>query len=123
MDNTNDHFRRRLFKIGEISRLFGIGLDSIRYYEKMGILKPVRDKENNYRLYTVEDIRKMTMIRELLSLNFSLKQIGEFENRRNLANTISLLRQELLKVDESILKLYETRASIQSRLNSFRHNL
>ena len=38
------------FKIGELSKLYHIGVDSIRYYEKVGILNPIRDEENNYRM-------------------------------------------------------------------------
>ena len=63
------------FKIGELSKLYNIGVDSIRYYEQVGLLHPKRDPNNNYRLYTLEDIRKLTMIRELLALNMPLEQI------------------------------------------------
>lgn len=31
---------KKFFKIGEISKLYGIGVDSIRYYEEIGIIKP-----------------------------------------------------------------------------------
>ena len=80
---------KKTFKIGELSKLFDIGVDSIRYYEKVGILNPIRNEENNYRLYTVEDVRKLTMIRELLNLNFSTEQIKHFDENRNVANTNS----------------------------------
>ena len=32
----------KYFKIGEISKLYGIGVDSIRYYEEIGLIKPER---------------------------------------------------------------------------------
>lgn len=38
----------KYFKIKEISTLFNIGIDSLRYYEKIGLIKPKRGK-NNYR--------------------------------------------------------------------------
>ena len=38
------------YKIGEISKIYGIGRDSLMYYEDIGILKPFRDK-NGYRMY------------------------------------------------------------------------
>lgn len=63
------------FRIGELAKLFDIGVDSIRYYEEVGILCPKRDPINNYRLYTIEDVRKLTMIRELLGLNLTTEQI------------------------------------------------
>mgnify|MGYP000594450435 CR=1 FL=1 len=107
------------FRIGELAKLFDIGVDSIRYYEEVGILRPKRDPINNYRLYTIEDVRKLTMIRELLGLNLTTEQIRDFDANRNIHNTISLLEQELHMVNESLLKLYETKNSIQARLESF----
>ena len=79
------------FRIGELAKLFDIGVDSIRYYEEVGILRPKRDPINNYRLYTIEDVRKLTMIRELLGLNLTTEQIRDFDANRNIYNTISLL--------------------------------
>ncbi len=111
------------FRIGELAKLFDIGVDSIRYYEEVGILKPERDPVNNYRLYTVEDVRKLTMIRELLRLNMTTEQIKYFDENRNIANTISLLQQELNNVNEALVKLYETKNSIQARLKSFQRAL
>jgi DNA-binding transcriptional MerR regulator/effector-binding domain-containing protein len=113
----------KYYKAGELCRLFDIGIDSIRYYEKVGILTPKRHPHNNYRLYTIEDVRKLTMIRELMKLNFSLEQIKQFDDNRNVENTIHLLEQELHIVNESIVNLYETKNSIQARLSSFRQNL
>ena len=81
---------QQFYKIGEISKLFHIGMDSIRYYEEIGILKPYRNPENNYRLYTLEDLQKITMIRELLSLNFTTAEIKEFEETRTIASTLKL---------------------------------
>ena len=97
------------FRIGELANFFDIGVDSIRYYEEVGILCPKRDPINNYRLYTIEDVRKLTMIRELLGLNLTTEQIRDFDANRNIHNTIFLLEQELHMVNESLLKLYETK--------------
>lgn len=40
---------KEYYTVSEISRLYGIGIDSLRYYEKIGALSPRRG-ENNYRL-------------------------------------------------------------------------
>lgn len=106
------------FKIGELSKLYNIGVDSIRYYEKVGILNPLRDNENNYRLYTTDDVRKLTMIRELLSLDFTTEQIRDFESNRSVANTQRLLEQELEIVNSRIKELQTKKKSITSRLHT-----
>ncbi len=106
------------FKIGELSKLYHIGVDSIRYYEKVGILNPIRNEENNYRLYTTDDLRKLTMIRELLGLNFSTEQIKNFNDNRTVANTEAMLEEELRMLDDHIRQLKDKQKKIKSRLNS-----
>ena len=81
--------KKDTFKIGELSKLFDIGVDSIRYYEKVGILHPVRNDENNYRMYTIDDVRRLALIRELLGLSFSTDQIREYDEDRNVDSTPS----------------------------------
>lgn len=115
--------RKSTFRIGELSKLFNIGVDSIRYYESVGILSPIRDPQSNYRIYTVADVRKLTMIRELLNLNFSTDQIREFSQNHNISNTMSLLSSELTMVNSRIKELQETKSSIEARLHSFEENL
>ena len=44
------------YKIGDISRLFNLSSEMIRYYEKMGIIDPIRDEKNGYRYYSIFDI-------------------------------------------------------------------
>ena len=65
------------YKIGEISKIYGIGRDSLMYYEDIGILKPFRDK-NGYRMYKLSDIWRLNLIKELRSLNFPMKKIKEY---------------------------------------------
>ena len=101
--------RKKTFNIGELSRLFNVSTDSIRYYEKIGILNPLRNQENNYRVYTLSDIRQLTMIRELLGLDFSTERIKEFDKNQNVETTKTLLTEELNIVNQNIVELFEKR--------------
>ena len=46
---------KEYYKIGEISKLYSIGTDSLGYYEEIGILKPKRD-DNGYRMYSINAV-------------------------------------------------------------------
>ena len=63
------------YKISEIARLYGIGVDSLRYYERLGILQPRRES-NGYRLYSLKDMYKLNLIRDLRRLDFSMELPG-----------------------------------------------
>lgn len=99
---------KNYYKIHEISKLYGIGVDSLRYYEKLGILKPRRDT-NGYRLYSLKDMYKLNIIRDLRRLDFSMQQIKEYLDGQSVENTLDLLNkeQEMLKCRQEELKRRE----------------
>ena len=103
------------YYISEISRLYGIGQDSIRYYEKIGALSPRRGS-NNYRQYSLKDIYRLTIIRDLLAIGFSVKQIRDYLDCQDLEHTFTLLREEKEKVTDQIARLRRIERGIENRL-------
>ena len=83
----------KYFKIGEISQLYNIGVDSLRYYEKLGLIVPKR-AESGYRLYSVNDIWRLNVIRDLRDLGFGMEQIKEYLDKHTVDSTLNLLEEE-----------------------------
>ena len=92
---------KQFFKINEISKLYNIGPDSLRYYEKLGLLAPKRGK-NNYRLYTLDDLWRLNIIRDLRRLGFPMEKIREYMDNRSVENTRKLLTEELDVIHQQI---------------------
>ena len=67
----------KYFKIGELSKLTKISIDTIRYYEKMNLLNPTTRSDSGYRLYSKEDLQKIQFILRAKAVGFSLKEILE----------------------------------------------
>ncbi len=82
------------YTIGEIARIYHIGTDTIRYYERKGLLEPVRG-ENGYRYYSGQSIWRMNVIRNLRGLGFSVDRIRDYFQNRTARTTEALLREEL----------------------------
>lgn len=59
--------------IGEVSKKFDISIDTLRYYDKIGILVP--DRKNEYRYYTEKSLKKLQAILELKKMQFTLDEI------------------------------------------------
>ena len=78
---------KNYYKINEISTLYNIGKDSLRYYEEIGILKPERDT-NGYRLYSIQDIWKLNIIKDLRNLNMPMEVIKDYLENKTLENTL-----------------------------------
>lgn len=108
------------YKINEISKLYNIGPDSLRYYERLGILNPKRDK-NQYRMYSLKDIYKLNLIRDLRNLKFSMAQIKDYLDHQTVENTLNILcrEDEFLKIQ--IQELQERQAAIKERISSLSH--
>lgn len=85
---------KNYYKIGEISKIYDIGRDSLMYYEKIGILNPFRDN-NGYRMYSIRDIWKLNVIKELRNLNFPMKKIKEYLDNRSIDFTKNILIEEI----------------------------
>ncbi|HCB01483.1 MAG TPA: MerR family transcriptional regulator, partial [Anaerolineae bacterium] len=65
-----------MIKIGDFARLTQVSIVTLRYYDEMDLLKPVRvDSFTGYRFYSVEQLPRLNRILALKDLGFSLEQI------------------------------------------------
>ena len=108
---------KQFFKIGEISKLYHIGPDSLRYYEKLGILTPKRDV-NDYRMYSLDDLWRLNVIRDLRSLGFPMSKIQEYMKNRSVHSTTELLKEELEVIDDHIRLLDKLKNDVRERLET-----
>ncbi len=105
---------KRRYTIGEVSELFGIGTDSLRYYERLGVLTPKR-ASNGYRLFDLEDMYKLSLIKGLRSLDVPLADIKEHFRERDLQKTVDLLNDEARRIQLRIDELEQTRRDLLER--------
>ena len=80
----------------QAQQLSGVSADNIRFYEKQGLLSPLRNPDNDYRDYSPEDIRTLKRIRALRMLDMPLPQIkAVLTNQLPLSAALQALRQRL----------------------------
>lgn len=103
------------YTIHEIASLYGVGPDALRYYERLGLVKPRRG-ENGYRIYDLNDIYRLTIIRDLRSLGFSMERIGEYLKDLSVANTLQLLDEERRLIREKMRALRAAESAIRARV-------
>jgi MerR family copper efflux transcriptional regulator len=71
------------FTIGEAARRAGVSADTVRYYEKRGVLHTAARGANGYRRYTDASIQRILFVRNALRVGFTLKQIAGFVQARD----------------------------------------
>ena len=109
--------KRKYYKTGELSKIYKLGRDSIKYYEKLGLLNPTRDT-NSYRMYTIKDICNLNLIRELRTLDFSMQRIKEYIENRNINTTRKMLLEEIELIEKKVEDLNSHKESLKKRLCS-----
>ncbi len=62
--------------IGEVARLLEMSVDTLRYYEKIGLLLKVSRAESGIRRYREKDISRLKFIKRAQQMNFTLAEIG-----------------------------------------------
>lgn len=105
------------YTIHEIAELYGVGPDSLRYYEKLGLIHPRRGA-NGYRLYSLSDIYRLNIIRDLLGLGFDTARIREYLDGLSVENTLAMLQKERDMIEMRRRQLLEAERSIEARVRS-----
>lgn len=66
-----------IYKIGDIAKVMGVTTEAIRHYERMGLIKPEKDPQTNYRYFTEEQLSQLLYIQRLSQMGISLQAIRE----------------------------------------------
>ncbi|NRB48287.1 MAG: MerR family DNA-binding protein [Saprospiraceae bacterium] len=105
--------------IGELSRRTGLSRDTIRYYEKRGLIKadPPVSQFNNYKQYSEAVWRRLLLIKESKGYGFSLKEIGELlelidEEGANCQVFEEKVQAKLLEIERQIQALRKMQQQI-----------
>ena len=98
--------------IGELAKLTGFSKDTIRYYEKIGLLnnKKRNRSENNYRNYSEFTVSKLHMIKKIKALGFTLNEIKDFflYDQHNMIDCDSLnavIHQKIKQIEVKLAEL------------------
>lgn len=102
----------REWTIGEAARRAGVGVETIRFYERRGLVEqPPKPRGAGFRVYPAEQIRRIKFIRQAQQLGFSLREIAVLLSlRADPAADCSMVRQQAVaKLDEVRGKLEQLR--------------
>ncbi|EPZ57199.1 merR regulatory family protein [[Clostridium] sordellii ATCC 9714] len=90
---------------GQVSKLFDISKDTLRHYDKLGILKPEINKLNGYRYYSQEHIDQLNLILAAKDLDISLAAIKETIESEDLGEYKNLIDKQERLIKEKIENL------------------
>ena len=97
-------------QIGVVSRQTGLSIDTIRFYERSGILQAPRRSESGYRLFGHDDLQTLLFISRAHAMGFTLKEVKDLLQLKNTDdstchNVKSLLKNRIQLIRNKISEL------------------
>jgi len=111
-------------RIGELCAKAGLPRDTVRYYERQGLLEkiPQPNVSNNYKVYSAVDLQRLKMIKHAKMLGFTLSEIGDVlavwvDDAFSVEQKRASLTRKLLQIEEKERALVALRAGVVNALN------
>lgn len=105
------------YRIGETAEILRMSVDTLRYYERIGLMPSVARTASGIRRYRDDDIARLRFIQRAQLMNFSLAEIGELlEFRKNPRRSKKKVRElatlKLAEIDARLSSLEKLRAEL-----------
>jgi len=104
----------KTYKISEVAFITGLSIPTLRYYETLGLLKPVR-QANNYRVFTDKELNWIDFIKRAKATGMPLVKIMTYAKLREQGHETIKERIAILEQQEQIL--HEEQAKIQGHID------
>lgn len=106
---------KEYLNVNELATLFGLNVQTLHYYDKIGILKPsYRDPKNGYRKYRFDQTYKLASIRYMRKLGYSIDAVRDFQDTKSPDEALKRLKErsaaihaqweEMMRIDHAILR-------------------
>jgi DNA-binding transcriptional MerR regulator len=114
-------------QIGRAAKRAGVSVDTIRFYEKLGLIEGAPRSAGGYRLFDGAQIRDLTFVRHAQELGFSLNEVKELlalRQREHACSQVqSMLTRKLADVEEKIKSLARLEAELREALRKCNREL
>ena len=105
---------KNYFSVGEAAKAVGTTSETLRHYDRIGLVKPSKkDEWTNYRYYTEQDIVRLNTVRALQLMDLPLQEIKKVLEYDDLEKIVDFLSQAEKKADEKIAALQYSKSKIQ----------
>ncbi len=111
-----------MYKIGEVTKKTAISADTLRYYEKIGLMTDVSRNTSGIRLYNEKNLSNLKFIKRAQRMNFTLEEIKNLLSMRkdpqHAKHSVRLLTADKLKnIEEQITELTTLKNELTLLLN------
>jgi MerR family mercuric resistance operon transcriptional regulator len=111
--------------IGEVAKAAEIGVETVRFYEREGLIAEPPRRRSGYRQYPPDTVRRLRFIRRAKELGFTLSEIGELLDLRvdptkSCADVRTLARAKMADIEAKMLDLARIQAALAELVRTCR---
>lgn len=105
-------------RIGELSKKTDFKIETLRFYEKQGLLLPVSRTEAGYREYDAESLKQLRFIQKAKTVGFSLSEISELltlrveREQHSCGDVKQIAEGKIIQIDKKINELEQMRKAL-----------
>lgn len=108
--------------ISQAAEATGLSTKAIRYYEELKLVVPARDLNNSYRVYSAEDVDRLSFLQRARAVGFDLDVCRELlalyaDPQRRCEQVKALVLEKLLHIDHQIATLMKMRTMLEKMAN------
>jgi len=112
----------------DVAKMFDISVSTIRYYEKIGIIPPIKRDKNGYRIYTTSTLNWIYLMKSLRNAGLSIESLLEFsrlsqEHGEERKKQKQVLQEQLQKIDEKIEEIQRIRKLLAYKIETYDEHL
>jgi len=109
-------------KVGEVAQRAAVNLQTVRYYERQGLLPKPPRSASNYRLYSEDAVRRVRFVKRAQELGFTLKEVKELLSlratpRARCADIYKRAEAKIQDIDEKVCMLRAMRKALSSLMS------
>jgi MerR family mercuric resistance operon transcriptional regulator len=111
--------------IGEVAKAAEVGIETVRFYEREGLIAEPPRRQSGYRQYPPDTVRRLRFIRRAKDLGFTLKEIGELLDLRvdpttSCADVRAIAKAKMADVEGKMLDLARIQAALTDLVRTCR---
>ncbi|MBO0441089.1 MerR family transcriptional regulator [Candidatus Enterococcus ikei] len=108
----------------EAAEMFGLTTDTVRYYERVGVIPPIKRDKNGYRVYTTRDLNWIYLAKSLRHAGVSIESLIEFATLSQLGGNVEqaqkqILQDQLQEITGKLEEMTKTRDLLQYKIDTY----
>ncbi|MGL4696398.1 MerR family transcriptional regulator [Enterococcus larvae] len=110
--------------IKQVAEMFDLTVDTIRYYERVGVIPPIERDKNGYRVFKKRDLNWVFLAKSLRNAGLSIESLIEFaalsqlEDDKRLAQK-DILKDQLKELNEKITEMVQVRDLLEYKIETY----